>query len=663
MGTSGHTPPGVHGPDPTWLGPDRATVSFENPAAPRSGDAGDVYFSAEDGLAEARAVFLAGCGLPERWQNAGPRFVIGELGFGSGLNALAAWDAWRRTAPASSRLHMVSVEAAPLDAQTAHAMRATTPELAPGSGGDRALHTLSNALTARWPPAIRGVVRVPLDEAVTLTVAHLPVVEALATLEFQADAWFLDGFAPAKNPAMWTPEVMAQIAARSAPGARVATYTVAGAVRRGLTAAGFEVAKVPGFGRKRERLEGRLRAPPAAPSPHPCAWPLTRPRGGPVPPGAIVMIGAGVAGAAMADALRRRGRQTVIVSADPVGAGASGNPAALVMPRLDRDDRALARLHRAAFAFAMARYARIDGAVIKAGVVERAADGPARDRLTALMASGALPEGWLTPWPSASAMAGVRHVHAGVVRPDVIVHALLGDTQVVDGAAVRAAYDGGVWRVFDDADRELAAGVGLVVATGAQPGPNGAPTPPVIASRGQVTWARTTSPPDTAHTFGGYAAPLGVDQVLFGATYDPWPHDRPPDHDDQSDAANLTMLDASAPDIAASLDRATLKGRASLRATTQDRAPYAGPLTDPDAYRDRFDSLRHGRDAAPERGRAPLVPAAYMLGGLGSRGFTLAPLLAEMVASDMTGDPSAVEAGAAVAIHPARTLERAIKRS
>ena len=218
------------------------------PEGPRSVRYGDVYFSREDGLAESRAVFLQGCDLPEAW--AGRRdFVVGELGFGTGLNIAALLDLWRRERPAGGRLHLFSIEAFPLSREEAGRALGAWPELAP----------VVRQLVERWPSRARGLHRVDLPELdARLDLFVGEAAEALAAWSGRADAWFLDGFAPSTNPEMWREEVLALVAARSAPGARAATFTVAGAVRRGLAAQGFAVEKRQGFGRKRERLEARL---------------------------------------------------------------------------------------------------------------------------------------------------------------------------------------------------------------------------------------------------------------------------------------------------------------------------------------------------------------------------------------------------------------------
>jgi tRNA 5-methylaminomethyl-2-thiouridine biosynthesis bifunctional protein len=231
-------------------------VAWGEDGAPRSARFDDVYYSTADGLAETRAVFLEGCGLPAAWAGRSA-FSVGELGFGSGLNVVALLDLWRRTREPDARLNIFSIEAFPISADDARRALSAWPE--PGE--------IAGLLTDRWPRAAAGFHRIDLPEcAATLDLAIMDASEALAQWRGHADAWFLDGFAPSRNPDMWREAVLAEVARRSAPGARLATFTVAGAVRRGLAAQGFTVEKRPGFGRKSERLEARHpRPPPAAP--------------------------------------------------------------------------------------------------------------------------------------------------------------------------------------------------------------------------------------------------------------------------------------------------------------------------------------------------------------------------------------------------------------
>src|SRR6476619_4346196 len=204
----------------------------------------DVYHSTHGGLAQSRHVFLAGNSLPERWKGR-DAFVILETGFGLGLNFLAAWDAWRADASRPSRLHFISVESRPLDAKDLESALSPFASLAP----------LSRALRAAWPPPLAGFHRIHFDGGnVILTLLFGDAASVLPQLVASVDAFFLDGFSPAKNPGIWSPEVVCELARVAAPGATLATWTVAGGVRAALADAGFAIEKREGFAGKREML-------------------------------------------------------------------------------------------------------------------------------------------------------------------------------------------------------------------------------------------------------------------------------------------------------------------------------------------------------------------------------------------------------------------------
>ncbi|WP_049645076.1 tRNA (5-methylaminomethyl-2-thiouridine)(34)-methyltransferase MnmD [Candidatus Rhodobacter oscarellae] len=199
----------------------------------------DPYFSLEDGVAETEHVFLRGNGIPQRFR---PGFHIAELGFGTGLNLLVAWRAWI-DAGLEGPLRFTSFEAFALSAEDmARALQAYP-----------ALAELAAPLVAAWESG----------QDLRTDTLHLNVVlgdarETLPEWGGQADCWFLDGFAPAQNPELWEPALMAQVARHTAPEGSFATYTAAGAVRRALAEAGFSVERLPGFGRKRHMTAGRL---------------------------------------------------------------------------------------------------------------------------------------------------------------------------------------------------------------------------------------------------------------------------------------------------------------------------------------------------------------------------------------------------------------------
>ncbi|MEM6373552.1 MAG: tRNA (5-methylaminomethyl-2-thiouridine)(34)-methyltransferase MnmD [Pseudomonadota bacterium] len=215
----------------------RAELEWRDGAVPVSLRFDDPYFSLDNGMAETQYVFMEGNDLPARFCDG---FHVGELGFGTGLNFLTTWAAWR-AAGVSGRLHFTSFEAYPMVPQDMAAAHVAFPELAP----------LATQLVAA------GGGSATFDDT-TLTVIPGDARDRLATWAGQADAWYLDGFSPAKNPEMWGADLMAEVARHTVPQGTAATYTAAGFVRRGLEAAGFQVTRSPGFGRKRHMTRAVL---------------------------------------------------------------------------------------------------------------------------------------------------------------------------------------------------------------------------------------------------------------------------------------------------------------------------------------------------------------------------------------------------------------------
>lgn len=215
-----------------------AELTWGEGGIPVSTRFGDPYFSRNDGLAETRHVFLAGNGLPGRFHDG---FRIVELGFGTGLNMLASVLAWS-AAKVPGRLHYTSFEAFPMvAADIARALEAF-PEAAP----------VAAPFLDQWRA---GQTVIDLC-GVRVTVILGDARETLPRWVGQADAWFLDGFSPAKNPELWSEPLLAEVGAHTAPGGSFATYTAAGFVRRGLQAAGFQVERRPGHGAKRHMTAG-----------------------------------------------------------------------------------------------------------------------------------------------------------------------------------------------------------------------------------------------------------------------------------------------------------------------------------------------------------------------------------------------------------------------
>jgi tRNA 5-methylaminomethyl-2-thiouridine biosynthesis bifunctional protein len=609
---------------------------------PRAAAFDDVYRSREGGLAESEAVFLAGCGLPDAWRGR-RRFSICELGFGVGVNVLAVWRAWRASRLPHAILHISSIEAYPVAGPDAARALAGFPEVA----------DLAGKLLARWPVRAYAPQRIWFPEDGFALTLHVGEAEALLPgFVSPFDAWFLDGFAPARNPGMWSPKVFSEIARLSAPDARAATYTVAGEVRRGLEAVGFRVEKKRGFGSKRERLEARAANAPQ--NRHYESASLFS--YGACQPQRVAILGAGVAGASCARALVGRNVETIVLEAErSPAAGGSGNPAGLVMPRLDRDGGALSELFLAAYLEAVHTYQSLGLDVyVQCGVEERALDRR-REALADLLSDPPLPEDWFAALPNGAAL----HKRAGLVRPAAAVSAMLqGATLMCETpiAALEGAVNGWLLRAGDG--RAVLKADAVVLACGAALRRfESAQFLPIQLSRGQLEWGEAARL-EHAVTRGGYAAPF-EGGVLFGATFDSVETDAPPAPDEHSRERNLAMLANLVPDCRAMVDQATLRSRAALRAAMPDRAPIAGLAPDAPAWLDRYQGLAHGRRVT---GEPPARAGLYLFGGLGARGLVLAPLLGERLAAEMFAEPQVLSRAALDAVHPARFLHRRLRK-
>ncbi len=299
--------------------------------APRSKEFDDIYFSQDDGLAETAFVFLKGNDLPEAWEGK-DHFTIAETGFGTGLNFLATWDLFEKTALKAQRLDFISFEQYPLSVEEIREV------LAPW--GERFEGKIDRFLDL-YPLRIPGVHSVCLSENVFLTLLFDDINESLPTLSgYSVDTWFLDGFTPAKNPQMWTETVFHNMARLSHDQTRFATFTASGEVKRGLQKAGFDVEKTAGFGRKRERLVGHLNK--------------GRKREIRNTNRSVAIIGGGLAGTACAYWFKKQGLSPVIFEQSPsFAAEASGNERGMVNPRLSKLRNSDADFYMQGFAMAV----------------------------------------------------------------------------------------------------------------------------------------------------------------------------------------------------------------------------------------------------------------------------------------------------------------------
>ena len=650
-----------------------AQLDWDEQGRPRSRVFDDVYFSDKSGLDETRYVFLEQNRLAERFAAlpASGRLVIGETGFGTGLNFLCAWQLFEQHAVAGARLHFVSVEKYPLSPADLQRALALWPELQP----------LADQLLTHYVAIHQGFQRITLAGGrVTLTLLIGDALEQLPQLDAQIDAWFLDGFAPAKNPDMWTAELFVELARLAAPGSTISTFTSTGWVRRLLNAAGFKMKRTPGIGHKWEILRGEFLgwpaevAPPAPEKP----W-FARPTALTSERRALV-IGAGLAGCATASSLAARGWQVGLLERhDGVAQEASGNPQGVLYLKLSAHGTALSQLIVSGFGYTRRLLETLQRGTDwdDCGVLQLAFNAKEAERHAQLAA--AFPQDllqWLEQ-PEAQARAGIGLAHGGLYYPEggwvhppalCLAQAAQPNIELLrhrEALELRKVAD--QWQAFDG-DRLLASAP-VVVLAGAAEIKRFAQSAelPLKRIRGQITRLAETAESQALTTVvcaEGYVAPARLGEHTLGASFDFNSDDLTPTTAEHQ--GNLAMLEEISSDLVARLHISeqpveSLQGRAAFRCTSPDYLPIVGPLADRDAFLDSYAALSKDARQVPDI-PCPWLDGLYVNSGHGSRGLITAPLSGELLAAWLDNEPLPLPRSVAEACHPNRFALRRLIR-
>lgn len=653
-----------------------ARLAFNIEGTPVSRDFDDVYFSSDNGPDETRYVFLDGNRLPGRFAaHPRPLFVVAESGFGTGLNFLTLWqefDAFCAAYPQArlQRLHFISFEKFPLKAADLRHIHQRWPQLRPWA----------RQLQAQWPPPLAGCQRLVLDDGRVTLDLWLGDINDLTgqlddSLNQKVDAWFLDGFAPAKNPQMWTPTLFSAVARLARHGCTLATFTAAGLVRRGLTAAGFSLQKRKGFGRKREMLTGlmeqRLTYPGRAPW---FARTASQAR-------EVAIIGGGIASALLSLALLRRGWQVRLYCADDAPArGASGNRQGALWPLLSYQDPALHQFFSAAFPFARRLYDSLPVAFDHdwCGVIQSGWDEKSREKIARLLAL-ALPQEIAravdaTTMSAATGLeiscGGIQYPSGGWLCPEQLTRATLA---LATEKGLRVCYHhrlsrleqsetGWLLRFNHGACTEhqavvLANGHGIAQLAQTK-------NLPLYAVAGQVSHIPTTDSLSRLRQvlcYDGYLTPKNPanQQHCIGASYHRGHETTRYSTDDQRHNRQRLINCFPQAEWAQQVDISAGEARCGIRCATRDHLPMVGNAPDYQA------TLKAGATLASQRGNAnsaPVWPNLFMLGALGSRGLCSAPLAAEILAAQMSDEPLALDGETLAALNPNRLWIRKLLR-
>ena len=679
-----------------------AQVHFNESGTPVADHFDDVYFSNDSGIDETQHVFVAGNDLAERWQQwRNPTFVIAETGFGTGLNFLVAMRAFNEFRAANpdhplKRLYFITTEKFPLPQQDMQRALEAFP----------ALKDEAQALASLYPMGLEGCHRLHFDNhSTTLDLWIGDVHELLpqwhSPVNGLIDAWFLDGFAPSKNPDMWTDALFSQMARLSKTGTTFGTFTAAGIVKRGLAGVGFTIKKRNGFGRKRDMLTGvfnqdhenvqhKLRLP---------AGPYYRYANDSLDKTSkVAVVGSGLAAATACLALVKRGINTTLYfDGDTLASGASGNPQGGFYPQLHSEASIASRIQAHSFLYARQAYdhtiehAKACGLADVAhdfcGVIQLSFNDKVAERQNKLAAADVWPEALIKPVNSkeVSDIANLALPYSGLyiglggwISPPQLVAAMIEEalqsgklelkpnhTYVSHEAVETTKQQVRIRFNLDSAENEevitadhliLALGAGAVNASDF----NSLSLRPV---RGQVEAIPTQMPIEQLNTVlchKGYMTPVFEGRHALGSTY--VKNDLSTDVRGDETEMNLATHEQALAntDIVQALQHDG-KARAATRLGSPDHQPVVGALHNFDSLKELYTMLGVGKPLTS----APVLPSSVVstLTCLGSRGLTTAPLMAEVLVSSLCKEPLPLSNDLLNAVNTSRFMTREAIRS
>ena len=660
----------------------KAELEWHDDGTPVSKKFGDVYFSIENGMAESRDVFLDGIGGPDTW-NKTSCYSIGETGFGTGLNFLVTWQEWQKTSRPGQKLRYVSIEGYPLSREQLKKSLAPWEELS----------DFSDQLIEAYPEISPGFHSLEFDQGnVSLLLLFGEVTEVLKQFSGQVDAWYLDGFTPEKNPEMWNEEVYKLLSQCSRAKAKVATFSVASHVRKGLEAAGFEMRETRDFPHKRERLVGQLSKGKVEERPQKRApwYQLPKLRENQQK---IAIIGGGIAGNTLAYQLSRSGAEVILIDkGSALATGASGNPTAVFEPKLMRGGTLLGQFMTSSYLHALKFYEKLEAETgeefwdHRCGVLDLIPDEKEITRRQSFRDQAELPEDHyaFVSADQASELAGVEISHSAIWYPKggclntgILARALTREIDVLLDREVSSVEKVTVgtkrqWRlVFSGQEKSM--DVDAVVLANAFNVRKFAQSQnlPVVMNRGQLSIRPVFSLSRNLRCVvngGGYLTPSidtqDISGHVFGATFERvYSYEEAEDctNSDERHKHNLLQLNETVSQFSQNLVHDKLEGRTSVRGTTFDRFPLVGPLHVDGAYREAYKGLKNG-EKSKSWPRAQYHEGLYISVGFGSRGFLTAPLMAGYLSQFIRGDLLSIPRNLIESVHPARFLIRDLKR-
>lgn len=661
---------------------EHAKISWNDAGTPVSNQFDDVYFSNVNGLEETRYVFLQQNQLPERWhQHSENRFVIAETGFGTGLNFLATWQAFtqhlmKNPNATTQYLHFISFEKFPVTPSDLTKAHAAWPEL----------EDFATQLRENYPIATPGCHRLILAQGrVTLDLWFGDIHDNLPQVWVNeigiVDTWYLDGFAPSKNPDMWNQNLFDGMATLAKKDCHLATFTAAGFVRRGLIDAGFNIQKVKGFGSKREMLSGTLTERTekliARSSNHQMPWFYREPA---EQTDDIALIGGGIASACLVMSLIQRGKNVTLYCEDAQPAqGASGNRQGAVYPLLAQPHEPLSQFFAPAFVFAR-QFIKNHASDIEfdhqwCGVTHLGWNEKTAFKLSKMCQAG-FPEDLVKALDPKELnevtgldihQEGLSYPFGGWLSPQQLTQGFI--QKAIDSGLLKVHYNTRIEQLSHDGQSWSLKNATqtfrhqcVVIANGHQFSQFEQTAPiPAYAVRGQVTHIQTTPVLQKLKTvlcYEGYLTPVNskTQTHCIGASY--WRNDEGLDFRKADQIENKQKLINSLPDSAHSqehwahaIDIDHTHARVGIRTASRDHLPFVGNVCHYSAMRNQYANLKEQQATA---GNLPIYPQLYCFLALGSRGLTSAPLAAECLAAQLCHEPLPLAKDVLNALHPAR---------
>jgi tRNA 5-methylaminomethyl-2-thiouridine biosynthesis bifunctional protein len=663
-----------------------AKIHFNHLGTPTANDFDDIYFSNDDGLAESHYVFYQQNNIASRLQQHDlAHFVIAETGFGTGLNFLNSWQQFnhhlahqqgqKHTAQGVKRLHFISFEKYPL----------TLADLRQALSVWPSLQTLSEQLIAQYPTALAGCHRLEFNNgAIVLDLYFGDVIDSINSMSYPAsgvvDAWYLDGFAPSKNPDMWQQPLFNAMADISKNNASVATFTAAGFVRRGLIAAGFAMHKAKGFGKKREMLIGTLQQANAQQSSpayfqHPSAA-LTN----------VAVIGGGIASSCILYSLAKRGiHSQLFCQHERPAMGASHNVQGALYPHLQAKNSPHSELFAHSFLYAKRVYQQLLNSGFSfdhdwCGVLQHAVKQPLAERQQNLADKQLWPDALMRPVTAAQgdAIAGVSTGYSGVyfplggwVNPPQLVNAMLNAADSLmpykrhfNCHIERLEKTSQGWLLFSKGEQFGPFSDVIVCAGEHSDAFVQTSSLPIVGVRGQVSHVKASphsAQLKTVLCHKGYFTPVYQQHHCMGATFEKNTKSRAVTEQDNLTNRQQLLSFYQHSEFATSLGEIS-SAKAAVRCSFIDHLPMAGQWAEQSDYSTAFANLRLGKRyqylplQQPQQG-------LHIFTGFGARALCSAPLASEHLISSLNNEPRPLSERVSQAIHPARFIVRDLIRN